>query len=641
MMDAFLRLLTGLVALALVASGDAALAQVQQPAGGSPEHSPPAAGYALLLAEADRIRSADARRFEELLGALEARRAAASRRQQQHLEYLQAYRSMLYGHDVAGGIERAKRLFDQAEDPDLQFRAGSLVVNGYAVNRSFTEGLRFLNQTLAMRQQVRDGDIRHDGINVAAVLYGELGQHALSLQYAEETLADDPRPRARCFAGHLRAQAQYFLGQLPHDGAALAAVVEECSSLGEHVSANFTRAVQARLLAARGEPKAAIRLLEDHVGAVEALGYPRLIAEFRSLLAELTQQQGNQAAAERHALATVAHQKSVASTSALALAFRTLYEIAEARGEMAEALDYHRRYAEADKAWLNEVKTRELAYQIVRQETSQKNQQIELLNRQNEVLQLQQEVQEQSAQNARLLVALLVVMLATIAFWAYKTKRVQMSLRRMAETDALTGICNRHHFSRQSERTLQQCRRAGGEAALVMFDLDHFKSINDRFGHAVGDWVLKRVVEACAPACRQVDTFGRLGGEEFAILLAGCDLEGARRVADECRERLAAVDTGDSGHRFRVTASFGVTTTAVSGYDLTRLLSHADRVMYAAKHGGRDRVSIYEPHAIAPLDGASLAVGEGARPSPSAQAPSQEHAAAVEAVEPRVRAVAS
>lgn len=587
------------VALALAAGVPGAMASVAPSATVSP-----VADIAASLAEADRLRSADGARFLELLEALEARQDAATPAQRQHLEYLLAYHAMLHGNDLAGGIARAKRLFEQADDLDLRFRAGSLVANGYAVNRSFTDGLRVLDQTLAMRHQVRDRDIRHDGINVAAVIYNQLGQHALALQYADETLADDPRPRARCFASGLRAEAQYFLGRLPQDGAPLAAVVAECAALGEHVTANFMRAVQARQLAARGDRAAAMRLLEEHLAAVEALRYPRLTAEFRSLLAELALQQGDQAAAERHATAAVALEQSVGGTQAVALAFRTLYEISQARGDLAEALSYHRRYAAADKAWLNEVKARELAYQIVRQETSQKSQQIELLNRQNEVLQLQQEVQEQSAQNARLLVALLVVLLATIAFWAYKTKRVQVSLRRMAETDALTGICNRHHFSKQAEKALQQCQRAGGEAALVMFDLDHFKSINDRFGHAVGDWVLKRVVDACAPVCRQVDTFGRLGGEEFAILLAGCDLDGARRVADECRARLAAIDTADSGQRFAVTASFGVTTSAVSGFNLTRLLSHADRAMYAAKHAGRNRVAVHE---AVPAPGAAVA----------------------------------
>src|SRR5690606_27630163 len=132
--------------------------------------------------------------------------------------------------------------------------------------------------------------------------------------YATETLADNPNARARCFASSFRVEAQYFLGQLPRDDRPIAQVVAECAALGEGITANFARAVQARLLAARGDRAAAIALLQDHMGAVEALGYPRLIAEFRSLLAELSLQEGNEDAAVGHAAKTVDQGGDVAST---------------------------------------------------------------------------------------------------------------------------------------------------------------------------------------------------------------------------------------------------------------------------------------------------------------------------------------
>src|SRR3546814_5722650 len=106
----------------------------------------------------------------------------------------------------------------------------------------------------------------------------------------------------------------------------------------------------------------------------------------------------------------------------------------------------------------------------------QQSQQIELLNKENEVLQLQQRVSDRKAQSSRLSILLLVVLLGSVGYWAFKIKRAQASLRRMAETDALTGLCNRHHFTQQSLQTLGQAARAGADVALVMFDLDHFQS---------------------------------------------------------------------------------------------------------------------------------------------------------------------
>jgi len=155
-------------------------------------------------------------------------------------------------------------------------------------------------------------------------------------------------------------------------------------------------------------------------------------------------------------------------------------------------------------------------------------------------------------------------------------------------------LVSRRHFQQQSELLLQQCARAGEDVALIMFDLDHFKSINDRFGHTTGDWVLRHVAESCTGFCRKIDRFGRLGGEEFAILLPGCDLRAASRIAEDCRVRLATIDTTPSGFKFLVTASFGVTATVHSGYDLAKLLSHADMLLYRAKREGRNRVCRYD-----------------------------------------------
>ena len=299
-------------------------------------------------------------------------------------------------------------------------------------------------------------------------------------------------------------------------------------------------------------------------------------------------------AAEKHARAAVAQGSTIAGSLPLVVAHRVLYEIANLQGDTAAALEQYKKYAEADKAYLNEVKTRELAYQLVRQQIVQKNQQINLLDQQNQVLQLQRKVDQQAAQNNRLIVMLLIVLVASIGYWAFKIKRVQLSLKKMAETDALTGICNRHHFTIRAERALAECARNGEQAALIMYDLDHFKNINDRFGHGTGDWALKEVAEASKGFCRRIDVLGRLGGEEFAILMYGCDLRAAARVAEDCRVRLAQIDTRETGHVFAITGSFGVTFSVQSGYSLARLLSHADRQLYRAKHLGRNRVCVYE-----------------------------------------------
>lgn len=138
---------------------------------------------------------------------------------------------------------------------------------------------------------------------------------------------------------------------------------------------------------------------------------------------------------------------------------------------------------------------------------------------------------------------------------------------------------------------------------VILFDLDHFKQINDKFGHATGDWVLQQVVRTCRNFMRLDDVFGRLGGEEFAILLPGCHADKALMLAEICRDSIEEINTKPSSYEFRLTASFGVTSSDNSGFELKQLLADADKAMYKAKQSGRNQVHFFsgpsEPSSVA------------------------------------------
>lgn len=562
-------------------------------------HSAASPAFEAMLRQAESVRSADPTQFQSLLGQLNASVGAATPAQRQQLQYLKAYHLAYTGRfDLA--IAAAKSLFDEASDVDVKFRAGSLIVNGYAATREFTEGLRYLDQTLALADQIQDAELRHHGWSAAGVIYNQVGQYELGREFAELMLADDPSPRTRCFAGALRLESLYNLGPLTGQDASIRTLMQACIDVNEQVAANFARLQLARLRADEGKLSEAIVMLNEHLAEIEATRYQRLIGEVHSLLAELNLAGGYVEEADQHAGKAIERSHGIVHSLPLVAAYRVLYQSALDRGDTSAALDHYRRYAEADKAYLDNVKARELAFQLVKHETQQKNQTIELLNKRNEVLQLEQKVAAQNARNTQLLIALLAVLLASIGYWAYKTKKMQVSFRHLAETDTLTGISNRHHFSRRAEVALEYCRRSGERAAVVMFDLDEFKAINDRHGHATGDWVLQQVAAACRASCRKNDLFGRIGGEEFAFLLIGADLAAGLQLAQECRDRIGAIDTGNTGATFRVTASFGVAASADAGYDFHALLAKADEAMYRSKREGRDRVSVHVPAALDP-----------------------------------------
>ncbi len=168
--------------------------------------------------------------------------------------------------------------------------------------------------------------------------------------------------------------------------------------------------------------------------------------------------------------------------------------------------------------------------------------------------------------------------------------RLLIVIRQRAEQDPLTGLSNRRHFEQSLLRERARALRSGEPYALVLLDLDHFKQVNDRHGHDGGDAALCHVAKLMQGTLREFDSLGRLGGEEFALLLPRTDASGAREVAERLRARLAAQPLEHRGQALALTASFGI---AIGCDDDPHELSRqADQALYAAKAGGRNRVEM-------------------------------------------------
>ena len=173
---------------------------------------------------------------------------------------------------------------------------------------------------------------------------------------------------------------------------------------------------------------------------------------------------------------------------------------------------------------------------------------------------------------------------------------LEQELVHQARTDALTGLPNRRHFIEQAEQELARARRYNKLLSVLMLDLDEFKIINDSHGHQVGDLALYRVGQICRERLREVDMIGRIGGEEFAILLPETDPGRATEVAERLRHDIEnAVIELEEGGELQITASIGVATLTADDADVDKLLNLADRAMYRAKRGGRNRVCVAEP----------------------------------------------
>ena len=158
-------------------------------------------------------------------------------------------------------------------------------------------------------------------------------------------------------------------------------------------------------------------------------------------------------------------------------------------------------------------------------------------------------------------------------------------------TDALTGANNREHFDSQLRMELSFARRHGTDLSVVMFDVDHFKRVNDTFGHPTGDEVLVEISKATRRLVRNEDVFARYGGEEFVLILRGIALDGARIVGERLRERIAELSIVTDKGPLKVTVSVGCASFASTPEATAEsLVQVADKRLYAAKHAGRNRV---------------------------------------------------
>jgi len=171
-------------------------------------------------------------------------------------------------------------------------------------------------------------------------------------------------------------------------------------------------------------------------------------------------------------------------------------------------------------------------------------------------------------------------------------EQANLQLRYLATTDDLTHINNRRHFFELATHAINLAHRHPLPLAMIMWDIDHFKAVNDQYGHDAGDVVLKTITEVCEGIIRNTDDFGRLGGEEFAILLLQSSQNDAMTVAEKIRHRIEATEVLWDGHTIRVTASFGVCATPDNNPpdSIEEIMKRADEALYEAKRRGRNCV---------------------------------------------------
>jgi diguanylate cyclase (GGDEF)-like protein len=556
--------------------------------------APPMKDVTRYIDELDRLKLADHARFATQLAQLHAAAPALTAGDRWRVRYLDAWEAQFIGHyPEAEHIYRD--IIDHSGDPVQTAKATGSLLHQLALNRRYEEALTLAEQAGPLLAALKDRGGRLSLLGNLSQSLNLAGQTDLAIRYARMMQEDLPPGETRCLPLALEMFARDQARTLRSDDPALAHTIDACSVADKPVYVNAMWLTKAERLVDERQPLKALAIFRAREASVAQVQYFQAQAQLLRMRAMANDQLRRDSEARRDALAAVAMFKPGEMDEVLRDAYQVLYNVAKRAGDADAALTYFQQYATQDRAYLDNASARAMAYEAVHQRTLVASLEAEKLARQNHVLQLERGLGAKALEAGRLSIALLVCVLGVLALWLVRTRRSQSRFRYLSRHDSLTSILNHQHFMMEAGRTLHELASRDAEASLVLLDLDHFKAVNDTHGHMVGDVVLQRAVDTCKAQIRPTDLFGRLGGEEFGILLIDCLPDRASAIAERIRAAIETTPVDVDGQHVVYTTSVGVASTVGTGHDMHALRRAADAALYRAKRAGRNRVETDQP----------------------------------------------
>jgi len=543
---------------------------------------------------ADNSRLTDPKLFRTLLTELAQQKDHFTDADHHFFDYLQGYHFAYIGEHDKSELKLKEILLSNASTL-LKFRVNHTLINLSAINHKWADGLLYIADNNAAKDKIKDEDIIQSSLLATVIFYNQLKQYDLALQYIAQLELHNASIFNQCFTKQYYLEAKFHLKELTATNKAINDGIHLCKSADNLIGANSIRRYQARLFLQEQSPEQALSSLLPYIDEVKETLFPMLIAAVDNIIAKAYFQLNDLDNAKKYATKAMLLNKHNTGVQRGRDSYELLYQVAEQQGHLKSALAYYKKFAQLDKAFLNEVKTKHLAFQLAQHDSQLQASKIKLLNEKNKVLTTKQVLVESKIRNVQLLILALLLFLVLLAIWGTRLWRSHKRVKILSESDELTGIYNRRHFNYVAVSALRFCKTAKRNLCVVMFDLDHFKQVNDNHGHICGDWALKETIKACQAIGKTNDVFARLGGEEFCLLLPSTDINEAYSRAEASRIAIENIISKTSGGNFSITASFGITDIKRSGFRLKDLLKDADSAMYVAKRKGRNQVVVFEP----------------------------------------------
>jgi diguanylate cyclase (GGDEF)-like protein len=538
----------------------------------------------------------DLSQASELIQSLQSRWEDFESNEQKARFYIQES----YFHILKSENQKAKKplelllqLADVSEDTRLA--AYSLLSQIYMSLNEYQKAFNYLFEGLSVTPKIKEQSLQFNSYYAAANIFIELEAFEEALEYAQKArkiavaMNDN---RNQCYAE--ASVANIFLSQnssLNHEER-LKEVIEYCKGLSLSVVDSHLYKNLGQNYFNHGQLEKSELAYNSALNISAGSGYLPEILQVKLGLARVYLERQELDRAKEY-IDEVLQQTS-------------LQESGVNRKDATELLaTYHEKndnYTEAYKAlskltviqdkMLIEQADKNLAYQKVKYSHLDQNAQIKILDQKNKLLELTSQVEEQSKRNFQLLSVIILIILTGISLWLWRVRKQKERYQKLSQIDALTNTLNRRYALKLAHEVHHNSLINNSHYSVVIFDLDYFKTVNDRFGHAMGDWVLKKVSDCVKQQVRTIDVFGRLGGEEFLVILPHCTSADAKKFIERCVECFQGIEHPKLPSDFEITASFGVAEKS-NGESLEELIIEADNAMYRAKRNGRNQIQIY------------------------------------------------
>lgn len=526
---------------------------------------------------------------QALLDNIEPRLAEATPEQRADFWLIKARNQTLAG-EMDAALETLERLLEQPLTHNQKARAFSLAANVATLLRRWEAAFSYLDHALSLVDELDPANV--GPFSLAAYLYAKIGQVDEAIDYGQRAVTSarsHGSARDLCInQGRLafvyKTANRYPLA-LRHYRDALA----NCREVGDELIAGTIESGLADLLRATGEFEQARSLFEQALAKLEQTDYQTGLAEARLYSARLYREQGDDRRTEAEIETALPQLEHDLAWDYVAEGHQMLGEIALGRGQAEAALAHMRAQLDARERFLNLERARQLAWLQVAFDMRSREQELALLREQRRVAELESESQRNREHLRWLVFALGAVVFLALLLLLVHVQRERRHFRRLAGLDSLTGLSNHTRFFDSARMMVEEARLGGQPLVLALGDIDHFKRVNDEFGHIAGDRALTEVARVLREAFPSPGLVGRIGGEEFAICLPGQAAKRALPRLAALREALAGIDYG--GDSTPLTMSFGLAELQPEER-LEVLRRRADEALYRAKRSGRNLIIV-------------------------------------------------